>query len=605
MNRLADLKEKIFSYRFMVAILLAFFFLALLWGFSLSVHIDRILLAPENIAYRSLDHDTAEYTILLPRLAEREHFCLMFKSVGNVVEVREEGRLIYEYGQDYAARREDIGRVYSSVVIPEEASQLTVLLRASDSSAHQNILKFEICREKDAIQYYLTNDTLGFFLAMFFIVIGLCYLGAALILWRSWKLSRLTCYLGLILLCMSVELLDTGGHYLAFGRNQHVWNYIFYIDCYLIPIPCMLYSRELLREKLSPRERKKLSAGMLLLTVYGISVIGIVFLTELRFCDFMPAYIFFLILCGAMAVYGVYLIFKRKMLTRNNLFFVPIIAGWVLLAIILSIFSESLENVSAMPVFDSETIAAIFVFFSICYIFILAVAGYEREMQEKELLVLQLENELKDHKIRYFASQIQPHFLYNTLSSIQEIVLYDSEYASLLIGDFTTYLRSCIKSMVDEKLIPFTQELENIKAYARIEEMRFTDRLKIHYEINAEQFCLYPLSIQPLVENAIRHGIYKRGAAGGEVWVSSSETKEQYLVTVKDNGVGFDAEHVLKSVREKDCGAYGIRNLIYRLEEGMGATVEFQSEMGKGTEVTVRIPKKERRKRGIYEEHYC
>ena len=125
-----------------------------------------------------------------------------------------------------------------------------------------------------------------------------------------------------------------------------------------------------------------------------------------------------------------------------------------------------------------------------------------------------LTDELEDAKVKNSLSQMQPHFLYNTLASIREIILVDPEYASELIVDFTTHLRACIKTMSSNDLIPFGQELDNIKAYANIEKMRLGEKLKVEYNIACDDFMIVPLSIQPIVENAIRHGIYERGAKG-------------------------------------------------------------------------------------------
>ena len=118
---------------------------------------------------------------------------------------------------------------------------------------------------------------------------------------------------------------------------------------------------------------------------------------------------------------------------------------------------------------------------------------------------VQMKKEIEFMQIQNSTSQMQPHFLYNALSSIREIVLTDPQYASDLIYDFTVYLRACIRSMQKSDLIPIQQEINNVEAYANIEKMRMGDRLKMTYDLQSEDFMIVPLSIQPLVENAIRH----------------------------------------------------------------------------------------------------
>lgn len=214
-----------------------------------------------------------------------------------------------------------------------------------------------------------------------------------------------------------------------------------------------------------------------------------------------------------------------------------------------------------------------------------------RKMQAKlELELEETKQELDKTRIKNFNSQMQPHFLYNALASIREIVLDDPEYAADLIYDFSMHLRACIRSMANDNLIPFSQELTNIKAYVNIEKMRFGDRLNIEYDCPETEFDIIPLSIQPLVENAIRHGVYERGVAGGTVKISTRRTKDSYLVEIADNGVGFDYDEVMAQVQDGKRDSTGLFNLIYRFEMLMKAKVDVQSEIGKGTKITVIIP---------------
>lgn len=169
-------------------------------------------------------------------------------------------------------------------------------------------------------------------------------------------------------------------------------------------------------------------------------------------------------------------------------------------------------------------------------------------------------------------------------------MLDDPEYAFDLIYDFTTHLRACIRSMSNDNLVPFSQELENIKAYVNIEKMRFGDRLNIRYDCPETGFDIIPLSIQPLVENAIRHGIYERGAAGGTVTVRTSRTENSFLIQVDDDGIGFDFDTTMEEVRNGKRDSTGLFNLIFRFEWLMNAKVHEESSADNGTKITVAIP---------------
>ncbi|MCR4962363.1 MAG: histidine kinase [Firmicutes bacterium] len=213
------------------------------------------------------------------------------------------------------------------------------------------------------------------------------------------------------------------------------------------------------------------------------------------------------------------------------------------------------------------------------------------EQQRREKEVRDLENALQMSRIRNSTSQMQPHFLYNALGSIQEVLLDDPEYASELLGDFTVHLRSCVRAMANDSPIPFEQEIVNIKSYVNIEKMRFGDKLNIIYDIPVKNFSIVPLSVQPLVENAIRHGIYQRGAKGGSVTVRSGETPEAWIVEVLDDGVGFDISAIKKSVEAGRQDSTGLKNIIFRLDKVMQAKVDINSVPELGTKVTIHIPK--------------
>lgn len=211
------------------------------------------------------------------------------------------------------------------------------------------------------------------------------------------------------------------------------------------------------------------------------------------------------------------------------------------------------------------------------------------EQQRKEKELIELEQELRMSRIRNSTSQMQPHFLYNVLGSIQEIMLDDPNYASELLDDFMIHLRGCIRGMENDLPIPFSQELSNIKAYVHIEKMRLGNKLRVIYEIENENFPVLPLSIQPIVENAIRHGIHERGDDGGTVTIYTEEEKNFWKISVEDTGVGFDTKILMSPNKKSD--STGLKNLIFRLDKVMHAKVEIKSRKGKGTTVTVLIPK--------------
>lgn len=226
------------------------------------------------------------------------------------------------------------------------------------------------------------------------------------------------------------------------------------------------------------------------------------------------------------------------------------------------------------------------------YSVVVDISEYEKRQNIVRQEMEQMEKKLEMMRIENSTSQMQPHFLYNALSSIREVVIQDSQYASDLIYDFTVYLRACIRTMQNGELISVFQEIANIRAYTNIEKMRMGDRLNVEFDIKSEDFEIVPLSIQPLVENAIRHGIFKRGAKGGTVRVQVETLTKYNVITVKDDGVGFDYQKIRNEVENEKRDSIGLDNAMYRLKKRLNAKVVINSEIETGTTVKVSIPRK-------------
>ena len=143
-------------------------------------------------------------------------------------------------------------------------------------------------------------------------------------------------------------------------------------------------------------------------------------------------------------------------------------------------------------------------------------------------------------------------------------------------------------SLTQKEPIPIAKELVHVKNYIDIEQLRFGDRLKIEYDIDEIDFKLPALTIQPIVENAIKHGVNQK-PEGGTVRITVSETSTDYIICVEDDGVGYDVNVVKNDGRSH----VGISNITKRLQSMMSATISTESAVGKGTTVTVKIPKKD------------
>ena len=195
------------------------------------------------------------------------------------------------------------------------------------------------------------------------------------------------------------------------------------------------------------------------------------------------------------------------------------------------------------------------------------------------------ENALKaEQRIRIMMSQIQPHFLYNTLTTIQSLCITDPQKAFETTGKFGAYLRNNIDSLEQSGLIPLKKELEHTRVYADIEMLRFP-KISVRYNIGEDDYSVPVLIVQPLVENAIRHGV--RDREQGLVEITSVRTENAFEIIIRDNGAGFEAEKPLSS----DGTHIGIKNVRERVEKMCGGTLTIDSRINEGTTVTIRIPR--------------
>ena len=203
----------------------------------------------------------------------------------------------------------------------------------------------------------------------------------------------------------------------------------------------------------------------------------------------------------------------------------------------------------------------------------------ELEMQKR-----QLEAELKESRISIMLSQIQPHFIYNTLGTIERMCLKDPQKAFELVRNFSLYLRGNFSELDSVTPIRFTEEIKHFEYYVKIVQVRFPD-ISIEYDVETKDFVLPALSVQPLVENAIKHGLM-RLENGGTIVIHSYETPTHFCVEVKDNGVGFD---VTLPIEEKKH--VGLRNIRGRLSAMVNGELIIESQVNVGTRAVIMIPK--------------
>ena len=205
---------------------------------------------------------------------------------------------------------------------------------------------------------------------------------------------------------------------------------------------------------------------------------------------------------------------------------------------------------------------------------------------QKNIALTREEEKNKEAQIKLMLSQIQPHFIYNSLSAISTLISIDPDKAQEALDKFTEYLRHNLSSLSETRLINFKDELKHIKTYIALEQMRFSNRINVIYDIQVEDFSIPPLCIQPIVENAIKHGILKK-IEGGTLTIKTYEKNNSYVVDIKDDGVGFNIEDVDFDSNKH----FGLNNIKYRIDTMCHGDITINSKIGEGTEVIVTFAK--------------
>lgn len=193
----------------------------------------------------------------------------------------------------------------------------------------------------------------------------------------------------------------------------------------------------------------------------------------------------------------------------------------------------------------------------------------------------------KGQRVQLMLSQIKPHFLHNALTVIVGLCDTDPGRARQATLKFAKYLRGNMDSIEEAGLIPFEKELKHTRLYLEIEQLRFGEALEVRYDIACDHFNLPALTVEPLVENAVRHGVRENPGGRGTVTIAAREALDHYEVCVTDDGPGFDPTNVIDDGENH----VGIANVRERLMQVCRGTLILESVPGRGTMAKIRIPK--------------
>lgn len=256
---------------------------------------------------------------------------------------------------------------------------------------------------------------------------------------------------------------------------------------------------------------------------------------------------------------------------------VLLISGMILLC------AGLLELVNARTGFWISGILGKVVFILLFFFYIIRAVKMVAVNHKESVRAKKLAEELRNSRIVLAMSQIRTHFIFNVLTAISGMCEYDPAKADETLIMFSRYLRNNIDIMEEDKLETFTKSLEHLEDYIALEKLRFGKKLRFVKKIEVENFMMPPLVLQPVVENSIKYGLLPK-PAGGTVELHTYREGGNVVITITDDGIGFEPENLEKE------GSVGLKNVRFRLMQMADGQLEIESSPGKGTKVTMSIP---------------
>ena len=422
----------------------------------------------------------------------------------------------------------------------------------------------------------LKNNTPAILISLAICFLGLFAFTLAGLLWKNVMIRNIA--LALMAITGGVYVLtDSIYTYLPLWIGNPVLCMVFdEFATYLLPIAAFLYVRVNVEDKRCKGYISILIIVSILLTMTAV------FLQLFGVMDILKSQIFVFpfILLGSVGstICLIYEAFKLK--SKNS--------RAVLISVCPLVVAGLIDFINSLTGFTHDRV---FIRLGLLITVVIQIYLLLRETREhqKELLRYQeMQNEMLQMRVSIMVSQIQPHFLYNSLTSIAQLCEKNPSKAKKATIEFSEYLRRNMNSLKEQAPVPFESELKHLETYLSLEKMRFGDELNIEYDIEATDFLIPSLTVQPLVENAVKHGVGMK-EDGGTVTIATKEFDDRYEVIVSDDGVGFDTAKKPNDGRTH----IGMENVRNRLKTMCNAVLNIESTVGKGTVATITIPKEE------------
>lgn len=313
-----------------------------------------------------------------------------------------------------------------------------------------------------------------------------------------------------------------------------------------------------------------ISVTLLLLSVFG--VIGIfneiiIYFDETGTLRYSPYYMIVYITNFLVFSSEIIFVFYYKVRFGKNVWFLSCFGFLAASSMIVSLFWDTVP-----------------VYLAVSFSLLIMNNIFRNEISKK---LVEREKQIAENRVANLINQIQPHFIFNTLNAIKYLCKTDVSLARRTIDSFAVFLRGIIESAESARLVTIEREIEITEHYIFIEKQRFGDLLTLSTDLKEKDFFLPMLTIQPIVENSVKHGIRKKNGKGN-ILISTFSDDNNFFVKICDDGVGFDVNNYEVS----DGKHVGIKNVSERIQLMTKGRLNIESIPGDGTTVIITIPKK-------------
>lgn len=551
-------------------------------------------------------HETIRLSKELPKLSQ--YYAVVTRNYHLKLEASVDDTAIYQFPPAETSYRSSIITDDWNLINLEEnmtGKTFTMEFTAGDFG-FTGYIKPAYLGENNALIYYLRSSTaLPYGMSVSVLALGIILIVLGLV-YSKYNDDRCQIIAGLMLIAIGVWVTNRSKMpLLLVGSNTKY--FLAYCSLMIESILILIY----VAEKFKNKNRKLTNTLIIGFTVFIIISLGVIQVLKFPTYRAVPLPYLLIFLSSMYLIYMLWQVSYGKdcanlsafVVKSNRIEFVATVI--MVVGVVIGLFMDFIlgndklyTDIGALPKISLNA-------YAIGQLLVHIYRSYH-SVEERE----ELQGKLHDSQMELMMGQIQPHFIFNTLSSIRTLVKIDPDTAYSMIYDFSNYLRANVDNVTNLDGISFASEVEHINSYVNIEKVRFGDRLNVEFDIKVNDFTVPPLSIQPLVENAIKHGVTKT-VSGGTVTLRSYTEGKYNIVEVEDNGAGFTPER-LEEIRQSltDDGkqdydfesatltgngsekhkSSGMRNIYLRLKEISDADLFIESQEGVGTKITVKFP---------------